>query len=97
VHTPVRISALSTEYVYSFFGGALGSEPVEIAFVQGAEPGDEDWQTAEWGDVTPQGADARILVGPEAVALTPGIWQMWVRVTGALERPVRHAGSIEIV
>jgi len=94
VSSPV-ISSLSKVYVKSFIEGALGSETVEAAFVQAAEP--DSWETATWGEVTPIGAWARVLVGPGTdFELTDGTWQMWVRVTGSAEVPVLHAGEVVI-
>lgn len=91
-----RISSLSKEYVYSWIGGVDGTEDVEVAFVQADEPAELDWNDADWANIAPAGADARILIGPGAVELTDGTWQMWVRVTTSAEVPVMRAGEIVI-
>jgi len=92
------ISALSSPYIYSHIDGAAGDETVEMAFVQAAAPDSDDWEAAAWSATTAKGAWARILIGPESAALTltAGAWQMWVRVTGDVEKPVLHAGEIVI-
>lgn len=91
------ISSLSKEYVYSWVEGATGAETVEVAFIQTAEPTAPDWKTAAWANLTPAGADARILIGPSTTAvLTDGTYQMWVRVTSASEVPVLLAGPVVI-
>jgi len=96
-HTP-RISSLSREYVLVFVRGARGVEPVHMAFVRAEEPTEDDWVPAEWANVTPQGADAQVLIGPGgAIQLEDGTYQVWVRVTTALEVPVLHAGQIVII
>lgn len=93
----LRISSLSKPYIHSFITGALGTETVEIAMIQAAEPISGDWKTASWGAVTPTGAWAKILIGPSTtLALTDGVYQVWVRATGATEQPVLHSGEIEI-
>ncbi|PZG53133.1 hypothetical protein C1I98_06135 [Spongiactinospora gelatinilytica] len=97
MHDALSISSLSREYVYAWVGGALGIETVEVAFVRADEPGSGDWKTAEWANLTPAGADARILVGPGGtVTLTDGLWQMWVRVTAVTETPVLYSGPVNI-
>lgn len=91
------VSSLSKPYIHSFITGALGTETVEIAMIQAAEPISGDWKTASWGAVTATGAWAKILIGPgTSLALTDGTYQMWVRATGATEVPVMRAGEIEI-
>lgn len=94
MHGPLRISSLSTEYVYAWVSDVVGVETVEVALIQAVEPADEDWSPAEWANVRPAGADARILVGPEGLALAKGTWHMWVRVTSMPEVPVMYSGPI---
>lgn len=91
------VSSLSKPYVYSFVTGAAGTETVEIAMIQAAEPSSGDWKSASWSSVTPRGAWARILIGPGTpLALSDGTYQMWVRVTGSPEAPVLYAGEVVI-
>ncbi|RBQ21615.1 hypothetical protein DP939_02580 [Spongiactinospora rosea] len=97
MHAALSISSLSREYVYAWVGGVLGTETVEIALIQGDEPTSGDWETADWANQTPSGADARILVGPGGtVTPTDGVWHMWVRVTAVTETPVLYSGPILI-
>ncbi|MER6171349.1 hypothetical protein [Streptosporangium sp. NPDC001681] len=92
------ISSLSRPYLYISVKGASGTEDVEIAFVNlGAEPAEDDWHPAEWANVTAAGARARILIGPGGViALPDGTYMAWVRVNGAVERPVLPSGPVPI-
>lgn len=94
------ISSLSREYLYFFIESAAGTETVEVAFTTpGVDPGAPDWNAATWTGATPQGADATILVGPGGtVTLAKGVYQPWVRVTGATEVPVLIAqGAVQVV
>ncbi|WP_440063801.1 hypothetical protein [Streptosporangium sp. OZ121] len=93
------ISSLSRPYLYIPVTGASGSEAVEIAFVNvGAEPAEDDWLPAEWSGITAKGAVARILIGPGGVvALPDGTYMAWVRVNGAVERPVLRSGAVPII
>ncbi|WP_433235499.1 hypothetical protein ACQPYK_25445 [Streptosporangium sp. CA-135522] len=91
------ISSLSRPYLYIQVDGAAGTEDVEIAFTNvGAEPAEGDWLPAGWSNATSEGARARILIGPGAVALPDGTYMAWVRVNGAVERPVLPAGLVPI-
>jgi hypothetical protein len=93
-----EISSLSKEYVYSWVEGATGGETVEVAFIQAAKPTAPDWKAAAWDNITPAGADARILIGPGTTAvLVDGTYQMWVRVTTVAEEPVLRAGPVVII
>lgn len=92
------ISRLSTVHVHSFIEGAAGTEQVKIAFTApDAEPGEGDWHEGEWGNPTPRGCPARILVGPDGVELGVGMWAMWVQVIGAVEKPVFRAGLVPVI
>lgn len=92
------ISSLSRPYLYIAIQGASGSEQVEIAFTNpNAEPIETDWYPAEWGGSTEDGRRARILIGPGGtVTLPDGTYMAWVRVNGAVERPVLPAGLVPI-
>jgi hypothetical protein len=89
----LEIPSISREYVYVPVAGAAGTEPVDIAFVGfGAEPGEPDWQTAEWSS-----GSARVLVGPDSdVVLADGLYEVWVRVTAAPELPAVKSGLLRI-
>ncbi|TMR97547.1 hypothetical protein [Nonomuraea basaltis] len=92
------ISSLSRPYLYIPVEGPAGTETVEIAFtVPGAEPAEPNWHLAEWINATGKGATARILIGPGGtVTLTDGTYMAWVRITGAVERPVLPSGLVPI-
>lgn len=95
---PLRISSLSKEYLFFWVAGALGTEDVDVAFIQAAEPESGDWKTASWENVVPAGADAQILIGPgTTAALADGTYHAWVRVTALTEQPVRYSGPIVII
>lgn len=92
------MSSLSREYLYAFVEGATGNEVVEMAFTNpGAKPIGTDWLPAEWDPPVPDGADAKILVGPGGTAvLAEGTYHAWVRVTAVDEQPVLPAGLVPI-
>lgn len=92
------ISSLSRPYLYIPVDGASGSEGVEIAFTTPpAEPAEADWHPADWANITTKGARARILIGPGGtVTLPDGTYMAWVRVNGAVERPVLRSGLVPI-
>ncbi|QFY09631.1 hypothetical protein GBF35_25910 [Nonomuraea phyllanthi] len=93
------MSSLSREFLYVYVEGATGNEAVEMAFTApDAKPIDTDWRTAEWGPPQPDGADAKILVGPGdgAVPLPAGTHLAWVRVTAVDEQPVLSSGLVPI-
>jgi len=62
------------------------------------EPVDEDWFNAEWTDDSPQlrgrkyFCTARGVVGP----LEVGTYQLWIKVTGVIDEPVKKAGTIVV-
>lgn len=74
----------------------LTTLPVEMAFLadRAGEPTEDDWHAGDWA---PTGTVARCLLGPTlGVHLDAGTWWVWVRVTGAVERPARKAGPIKV-
>ncbi|WP_219470840.1 hypothetical protein [Nonomuraea rhizosphaerae] len=93
------MSSLSREFLYVYVEGATGHEAVELAFTApDVKPVADDWHSAEWEPPQPDGADAKILVGPgeNAVTLPAGTYQAWVRVTAVDETPVLPAGLVPI-
>lgn len=67
---------------------------VEFSFpTSGSQP--TDWESGAWETV---GRDfyALILVGPSAVALTPGDYDVYVRVTDSPEVPVHFVDKLRI-
>lgn len=80
---------------------------VWIAFTPDAtapDVGDPAWQTATWEPVVPavppnpQQYVCRTLIGPSpGFPLTPGTYQVWVRIVDNPEAPVVPAGTIKVV
>lgn len=67
--------------------------PVQMAFVpSNTEPTAGDWVTGDWESAT----TARILLGTGGVVLTKGKYDVWLRVTGAVEQPQRYVGAIQL-
>ena len=93
---------ISREYVKvsgitAFFEGTEAdptSLPVQAAIVpQNSYPEDSDFVSAQWVDTR----TVRLLVGPGgALDPGPGQFTMWLRITGAVERPTRAVGAVVI-
>lgn len=105
----IVISALSTQYVaipvtaVTPTGGPLNpsSDPVYFAFITTGQPAPGDWQGGTWATTTTTNGtySAQILIGPApgGLNLTPGNYQIWVRVSDNPEVPVIEADSLRIV
>lgn len=101
----VSLSSLSTEYirveVTAYESGALvdpTSKAVSFAFITGStEPSGGDWKTGEW-ETDPAGPTyyARILVGPSGETLADGRYNVWLKIAGSPEIPVRRVGVLTI-
>ncbi len=93
-----RIPAASVEYLkvpISAYpaGVALDDLPVELAVVpDGQTPTGGDWETGLWID-----DNAAVLIGTGGLVLTPGTYDVWVRITATPETPLLPAGSIHII
>lgn len=99
----------STEYIYLGVAGDVPSVGAECAFLDaGARPTGPDWEDATvvtdsdplWPDAQSSGATGDYYVviligsfGGGTVVLTPGDYQVWVRLTDATEQPVRIAAE----
>lgn len=91
----MKISALSTEYLTVPFTADVSAASIdgaEIALIADDDPPIE----ADWHDATIVGETARVLVGPDEIALTVGTWRVWVRITDTPEIPVEMAGIITV-
>lgn len=97
------IPSLSREYLWvpvtasGDDASQLTTLPVAMAFMEArdAEPADADWRTSSWAD-SPSPV-ARCLIGPGGgTVLADGTYYVWLRVTGAIEQPVRQAGKLKI-
>jgi hypothetical protein len=105
----IEISAQSRQYVKvpvtAKLAGAVvnpTSDVVQMAFalMGGAAPG--TWSSAAWetdSSTSPATYLARIMVGPGGtVALTAGIYDVWVKVTDSPEIPVlRSATRLKVI
>lgn len=99
----VQIQRESTEYLYVGITGDPPAVTQELAFKDAAErPIEDDWEEAVlvddssdalWTDAnaaTTGDYFLAILLGPfSGLELSPGDYQVWVRLTDAVERPVR--------
>jgi len=95
--------ASSTEYVFVPVSAAGVNQPynptgdvVQFAFEPGAvAPG--TWYTGTWFVPVANTYYAACNIGPSGVvALTPGIYTIWVKITDNPEVPVRTPGQIQI-
>lgn len=95
-----RIPSISVEFarVRITANVALGAQAVALAFMPSrtTEPESGDWVSAVWLGESGTTRDAGVLVGPGALALAEGTWQIWFRVTDTPEAPARHAGTLTI-
>lgn len=70
----------------------ITAQPVSIAVTDAAaRPVAADWKTASW-----DGNVAKTLIGPGVLALAPGSYKVWVKVTDSPEVPVMAAGTITV-
>jgi hypothetical protein len=101
-----RIDSASLETlrcpVFADTGGGIynpTSDPVAMAFTTGpsAKPGPSDWKPGGW-DTTAIGTYvATCLIGTGgAVALAPGSYYVWVRITDLPEIVVREVGELVV-
>lgn len=101
----VTLTRTSSEFVYGPIVRAFrdGDEadpttlPVEVALLEvGTLPVEADWTASDWAPnaTTPT---VRTLIGPGGIALDPGDYTLFVRVTGAVERPEHAIGRVRII
>lgn len=99
----LRISALTREFIrYPVSARRDGVDidvtvdPVEFALTpHRVAPATSDWNVGAWetdGSITL----ARILVGPSAVPLTAGRYDVWIRISDNPEVPVRRIDTIHV-
>jgi hypothetical protein len=104
------ISALSLEYVHCSIAATSGGvdidptgDGVALAFVpQGTTPGPTDFHTGSWvqdPSTVPTTHFARALVGPigGVVTLTPGLFDVYVKISDNPEAPVKKAGPLRVI
>lgn len=98
------VSVVSREYVYSTVEPEgedaliVNTLPVAMAFLLDAPPvapADLDFKTGSW---EPGTNNARCLIGPapSAVTLPIGTYYAWLRINGAVERPIRFIGKVKV-
>lgn len=96
-----KIPVISREYVYATVSptgsdaAILTTLPVHMAFKADAtEPVDADFLLGSW---EPGTTNARVLVGPApGNTLAAGGYSVWLRVSGATERPIRNVGKLVV-
>lgn len=95
-----RLYAQSVEYVripVTAVNGAgtalnLSGDTVQVAATRSnASPTVADWRPAVWDN-----GQARILIGGPDFTLTPGDWNLFVKVTDNPELPVLRAGTLTV-
>jgi len=96
-----QISTLTTEYLFWVITSPdnLVGNTCEVAFVEGSEtPSAGDWNNADVVEKT-EGQAARILVGPEGgeLILSPGQYNVWIKITDNPEVPVRRVPTVLVV
>ena len=105
------ISSLSIEFVHvsvTATSGGVDIDPtgdaVSLAFVpQGTTPAPTDFKVGSWiqdPSTVPTTHFARALVGPSApavVALTPALYDVYVKVTDNPEIPVHKSGPLRVI
>lgn len=100
--TALALPAMSKEYLHGVVVSnvSLDAQPVEVAILgPAASPdGSTTWYVAEWEGDAATTRSWRLLVGPTTtVALTPGVYSVWYRVTDVTETPVRkHADTLTV-
>lgn len=102
--TSVKIPALSREYLYvdvdvprGMSLAAVQALGVSWAFLADkvSRPVTADWVAGDW---EPDRATARVLIGPGGVkTLTAQTYYAWLRLDGAVERPVRSVGPVQVI
>lgn len=97
----LRISHLSTEYVYVpvYFKDADGAQDptagtVSMAFVtDGRDPTSGDWSAANWDT----DADSTVFwVAGLADTLDPGVYGVWVKIELGGETVIKRAGRLTV-
>jgi hypothetical protein len=103
----------STEYVYLGVQGSIPSSAELAFLDAGTRPTSGDWHSSTlvtssgdplWADAQASGATGDYFValligafGGIGIILTAGDYQVWLRLTGAVEQPVRIApATLEI-
>lgn len=65
----------------------------QLAFVAGdGNPEASDWHAAEWDN-----GYARLMLGPDDVALSEGGYWVWITFVAGAEQPVERAGRLRVV
>jgi hypothetical protein len=102
----VTQSSLSTRFIQVLITTSNGYDPtfdnVQFAFTletyPETQPTDEDWQTGSWAVSPGPQYWAQCLVGPanDGLALSTGLYQVWVKVVSDPEVPVLQDVYLQI-
>lgn len=102
----VTQSSLSTDYLQVLLSPSDGSDPtysnIEFAFTletyPETQPTEDDWVTGSWAMAPGPRYWAQCLVGPEngGVALSIGLYQVWVKVLANPPVPVLQQVYLQI-
>lgn len=95
------ITGLTTEYIPADVTGPVdltGNNPFFAFMAQRVKPGDSDWLTGVWDGASTVDSRGEYTMTAmyllNAGALADGRWEVWVKVAGSPEAPVRHVGSL---
>lgn len=99
----IRIPVTSSQFLaadISTITAGMGtnptSYPVNFAFISGpTQPQQSDWKTGSWVSSN-QPYVAKIMIGPNGLALSPGRYKIWVQVVTSSQVPVIPVGTLEI-
>lgn len=102
-------SVLDTEYLTYPIAFTIGGttqnptgDPVAFAFMPNpanTNPTTGDWHTGQWITTGTGTYQAQILIGPanSGIALTVGVWNVWIRITDSPEIPIQQIDLLTIV
>lgn len=96
-YVPVPVTAMVNGSPYN-----PTNDPVYMLFTSTFDAptaGSSDWKAATWTTGTTQGTYlANCLIGPGGtLTLTPGVYQVWIKITDSPEVPIRYSGQIEVL
>lgn len=96
----IEIAETSREYIRiaATANAAVNGDPIDLAeapkmaFLEGSgNPTAADWHDADWDD-----GYARLMLGPDDVALTVGNYWVWITFAAGAEQPVERAGRLRV-
>jgi hypothetical protein len=96
----IEIAETSQEYIRVAASATAGIDgaPIDLAtapklafLIGGDNPDDDEWHDAEWDD-----GYARLMLGPDDVALAVGNYWVWITFAAGAEQPVERAGRLRV-